>query len=349
MGQPSMNYSKQGALLVLLLIQGFQNDLLLQVTAFQLPIREHHSSSSSLPLNPDGFLGDIDQYDPRNQVNVGNTESNRPSEEMTGGNLARPDEGGTFSEGGQPMVRIDQNANRAQDPNARSTIQGAGSRAQWAAPDAYGYDEMNVQLGTQGRPLHANVEHWSSPGYSASKMELYSEDGGERPWMAKFRRPEGSPAGVVEVRNSGPMEFPAEASVSGSSSGNLGAAASTTNYDNMESTGGPPVSPELGNRMTRPLSVEGDALKYFRFDPSVDHVYLEVSSEGKPIYAKVELWQGPGNIKQIGTIYTDNGAGRPWSAVIPLPGHGSTICVANDGPIEYPLLVSMDPPPSSID
>jgi hypothetical protein len=351
----SQNGSRLQVVLLFLTIQAFQNNLL-QVKAFQFPMMiqgRHSLRVSSLRLNPDGFLegSSFDKYDPSGRrTNMGNKEIIH--QDIRAGSLApfeQEEEGGYVSEGGQPMVRLDGNVNQSQDPTARSTIQGAGSRAQWAAPDVHGYDEMNVQLGTEGRPLHANVEHWSSPGYTASKMALYSEDGGTRPWMTKFRRPEGSSPGVMEVKNVGPMEFPAQASVTGSSSGNLGAAASTTNYDTMESTGGPPVSPNLGNRMTRPLSVEGDALKYFHFDPSVNHVYLEISSEGRPVYAKVELWQGPGNIKQIADIYTDDGAGRRWSAVIPMPGVGSTICVANDGPIEYPFLVSMDPPPTSID
>ena len=100
--------------------------------------------------------------------------------------------------------------------------------------------------------------------------------------------------------------------------------------------------------MTKPKTIDGGALKTFGFDQSVDQVYLEISSDGLPINARVELWQGPSNTKAIGKIYTDHGLKRPWSALIPLPGYGSSICVINEGPMTYPIKVSMDPPPTTV-
>lgn len=182
---------------------------------------------------------------------------------------------------------------------------------------------MNIHLGTAGRPLYAQVEHWVGPNNTPSRMQLYSEDGSNQPWITKFKSTD-VPMGVTEVRNTGPMEFPINARVSGPGPGS-------------------PTS----NRMTKPQTIHGGSLKTFSFNPFVKQVYLEISSEGRPVNARVELWQGPSNTKAIAEIYTDNGLNRPWSALIPLSGYGGSICVINEGPMAFPFEVRMDPPPMS--
>mmetsp|Transcript_108384 Transcript_108384/g.312255 ORF Transcript_108384/g.312255 Transcript_108384/m.312255 type:complete len:332 (-) Transcript_108384:318-1313(-) len=290
-------------------------------------------------LQPDGFLGG-DRFSSYNNQGYGyrdmnRRENNRMEQEINaeeGGPLARVGLGPDGSPQGNPMIRMDASAPRQQS-SQRSTIQGAGSRATWVSPDPYGFDEMNVHLGTAGRPLFANVEHWSGPNNTPSRMLLMSEDGGARPWMTKFRTPTNVHSGVTQVRNMGPMEFPIEASVTATNS--------------PERSG---ISTEgmIGAQMTKPRTIDGGALKTFGFDHSVDQVYLEISSDGLPINARIELWQGPSNTKAIGKIYTDHGLKRPWSALIPLPGYGASICVINEGPMTYPIKVSMDPPPKTI-
>ena len=161
-------------------------------------------------------------------------------------------------------------------------------------------------------------------------MQLYSEDGGARPWMTKFRTPTNVDSGVTQVRNMGPMEFPIEASVTASNS--------------PEASGMPMPS---SGQMSKPYTIDGGALKTFGFDPNVDYVFLEITSDGLPVNARVELWQGPSNTKAIANIYTDHGLRRPWSAVIPTPGYGASICVLNVGPMTYPIKVRLDPPPQT--
>jgi hypothetical protein len=296
------------------------------------------SASSSISMRPDGFMegdrfaqmnpgGYRDQYNVPDMQDMDMDMGDINVEE--GGQLARM--GGFRGDGepgGRPMIRMDASAPRHQN-SMRSTVQG-GSRSTWVSPDPYGSDEMNVHLGTAGRPLHANVEHWSGPGNTPSRMQLYSEDGGARPWMTKFRTPTNVHSGVTQVRNTGPMEFPIEASVHAS---------------NSMANGGPPMP--NGEMMSRPVTVDGGALKTFGFDHDVQHVYMEISSEGLPVNAVVELWQGPSNTKAIAKIYTDHGLNRPWSALIPCPGYGASICVRNVGPMTYPIKVSMDPPPKT--
>ena len=229
-------------------------------------------------LRPDGFLeGDrFEQmrpgYQDRYDIRRGDDEMNINQEE--GGPLARiglsEDRRGMT---GNPMIRMDPSAPRSQQGGSRSVVQGSGSRATWVSPRPFDTDEMNVHLGTQGRPLHANVEHWQSPGYSPSRMNLYSEDGGQRPWITKFRTPTNRDSGVTQVRNMGPMEFPIDAGVSATNSDRRRAELGGGDYS---------VDPMLGSQMTRPKTIDGGALKTFGFEHGVEYVYLEVSSEGLP-------------------------------------------------------------------
>lgn len=320
----SKSITTSGILSVLLCAQG--------TSAFVAPSKATGQTTTFRPLQPDGFMGG-DRFSSYNNqgyrdYNVG--ENNINAEE--GGPLARVGLSPDGSPQGNPMIRMDASAPRMQS-SQRSTVQGSGSRATWVSPDPYGFDEMNVHLGTEGRPLFANVEHWSGPNNTPSRMLLMSEDGGARPWMTKFRTPTNVPSGVTQVRNMGPMEFPIEASVTAT---------------NSPERSGVPTEGMIGAQMTKPRTIDGGALRTFGFDQSVDQVYLEISSDGLPVNARIELWQGPSNTKAIGKIYTDHGLRRPWSALIPLPGYGSSICVINEGPMTYPIKVSMDPPPSSV-
>lgn len=294
-------------------------------------VHQFRPSSSVRRLRPDGFMGGDNLSGYNQYSDEYNVEDMEINEEM-GGPLARV---GLTPDGhpqGQPMIRMDASAPRHQT-RPRSTVQGSGSRATWVSPDPYGTDEMNVHLGTAGRPLHANVEHWSGPNNSPSRMQLYSEDGGARPWITKFRTPTNVGSGVTQVRNTGPMEFPIEASVSATNSPERAAEIGAT--------------PRPAGQMTRPTTIHGGALKTFSFDHSAKEVYLEITSDGLPVHARVEIWQGPSNTKAIANIYTDHGLRRPWSALIPLPGYGASICILNVGPMAYPIKVSMDPPPQS--
>lgn len=289
------------------------------------------TSSTVRQLRPDGFMGEenFSRYNRyQDEYNVEDMDIN----DEQAGPLARVGLSPDGDPQGRPMIRMDASASRSQS-QARSIVQGAGSRATWVSPDPYGSDEMNVHLGTAGRPLNANVEHWSGPNNTPSRMQLYSEDGGSRPWITKFRTPTNIDSGVTQVRNVGPMEFPIDASVS-----------ATNSPERAAEIGGTPRS---SGQMTRPRTIDGGALKTFGFDHSVQEVYVEITSEGLPVNARVEIWQGPSNTKAIANIYTDHGLRRPWSALVPIPGYGASICIRNMGPMTYPIKVSMDPPPQT--
>ena len=78
----------------------------------------------------------------------------------------------------------------------------------WSSPPSV---EQQVSVGTDGRPLSADIEVWDGPGNTPVSMRVYGEDGQQRPVRAVIGG-RGTP-NTVAVRNTGPMEFPMTASV----------------------------------------------------------------------------------------------------------------------------------------
>jgi hypothetical protein len=91
-----------------------------------------------------------------------------------------------------------------------------------------------------------------------------------------------------------------------------------------------------------PILVQGGTLKTWSYASSaVERVQVSLSTEGRPLDADIELWQGPDNTPVKMRVYSEDGNYRPFNAVLETPSAPNTIAVRNIGQIEFPLAASM--------
>jgi len=91
------------------------------------------------------------------------------------------------------------------------------------------------------------------------------------------------------------------------------------------------------------VTVQGNTLRTCSFDSSVERVQVCLRTEGRPLTANVELWQGPDNTPQKIGVYLEDGADRPFSSIIETPSGTNSIAIRNTGMMEFPLSAAIEP------
>ena len=179
-------------------------------------------------------------------------------------------------------------------------------------------EQVQVVLGTEGRPLDAEVDLWHGPDNTPVKMRVYVENGLIRPFNAVIETPRGP--NTVAIRNIGQIEFPLAADVSA---------------DN--------VAQPTPDMISSTQTVQGGALRTYPFEPNVDSVHVLLKTDGRPLNARIELLQGPNNNKQVIELYTEDGSDRPFFCTISTPGSGNVVRVVNTAPVEFPMTAAVIP------
>jgi len=190
----------------------------------------------------------------------------------------------------------------------------------WSFPNPM-LERVHVGVRTEGRPFDADIELWQGPDNTPMKLRAYVEDGGLRPFSAIVETPRGP--NTVAVRNIGQLEFPMEAVVSADD----GSFPSTSNFQ----------------AESKPMTIQGGALRTYPFSPMVESVVVCLTTDGRPLNTRIELLQGPNNIKQVMEVYTEDGMDRPFFAIIETPGSGNVVRVVNTATVEFPLVASVQP------
>jgi len=96
------------------------------------------------------------------------------------------------------------------------------------------------------------------------------------------------------------------------------------------------------NRVDAPILVQGGTLKTWSYNSAaVERVQVYLTTEGRPLDADIELWQGPDNTPTKMRVYSEDGQARPFNAVIETPQSPNTVAIRNIGQIEFPLAASL--------
>jgi hypothetical protein len=179
-------------------------------------------------------------------------------------------------------------------------------------------EQVQVVLGTEGRPLDADIELWHGPDNTPVKMRVYCENGQLRPFSAVIETPRGP--NTVAIRNIGQIEFPIAADVKAEE-----------------------VVMPSADAHSMATTVQGGALRTYPFDPTVDSVEVLIRTDGRPLNARIELLQGPNNNKQVIELYTEDGCDRPFFCILETPGAGNVIRIVNTSPVEFPMTAGVVP------
>jgi hypothetical protein len=162
------------------------------------------------------------------------------------------------------------------------------------------------------------------------KMQVYVEDGSLRTFNAVIETPGAQNA--IAIRNTAQMEFPMAACVE----------ADMEYAERHNSVGLADFTTKLA-QMSTPATVQGGAVRTYPFDPTVESVQIMLTTDGRPLNARIEMLQGPNNKKQVIDLYIEDGNARPFFMVFETPGSGNVVRIVNTATVEFPLFASVEP------
>ena len=165
------------------------------------------------------------------------------------------------------------------------------------------------------RPITAGVNLWLEPDYTPFPLRYHSKNGKEIPIQSLVGTKKYNVN--VEVKNTGPYTHPLNSACSYAIAP-LADAPAEIQYEEV-------------------TYIEGGAVRMQPFPAEVDQLQVLLKTDGKQLKARIELLNGPNNVKQEYEVYASNGEATSLFLVFETPGAGNAIRVKNLASLEYPL------------
>jgi hypothetical protein len=94
---------------------------------------------------------------------------------------------------------------------------------------------------------------------------------------------------------------------------------------------------------TPAIDIQGDSLRTWSYkNPSIENVEVTLNTEGRPLEAGIEVWNGAGNTPIQVRAFSEDGEMRPFSAVLANPRTPYTVAVRNIGQMEFPITAQVE-------
>ena len=202
------------------------------------------------------------------------------------------------------------------------TLQG-NSRFSYTSP-RYGASHV-VDLSSNGRDMYGTVELWIGPDNTPQKFKIYSQEGSRNRVRAVLSSDQAS---TVSVKNEGSLQFPMLTQVTP-----LPYSPREEEYRLSLNPGGRPEG----------LKMQGEGtVKTFNIPSEVSSVMITLQTEGLPLTGKMEVLEGPNNVKIDVEAYND-GIHGPTRLILDTPGLSKTLRIKNIGPMAYPFYALVEP------
>jgi len=176
---------------------------------------------------------------------------------------------------------------------------------------------VSVAVGSEGRPVHSDVDLWIGPNYTPFKLNAYSEDGRLRPIQVLVGTR--SKSANIDIVNTGPSDFPIKAAAS---------------Y----------ATPSMAAISQRPKGeiCQGSAIRSYAIDPSTEQLEVCLRTDGKQLNAKIELLNSPNNPKQTYQVFTNNGELNSLCMCFNTPDTMTTLRIHSKATVEFPLYINLN-------
>jgi len=162
------------------------------------------------------------------------------------------------------------------------------------------------------------------PNKTPFQLKIQSQKGVCRPFKGIIETP-GKHSSLF-IRNIGQIEFPITAGV-----------AAQTPEAPAE------LAPASVYEMADPYLLQGNSVKIYPLDKEVKQVKVQLSTQGRPLYAKIELLRGPNEVRYEMDVYSEDGKTWPLYTITEIPGQDHAIRVVNTATEAFPLTVDVQP------